>query len=49
MGKIHMRISDDVEEMFRDTVGAKWGYKKGNLGRAFEEALILWIVKEKKV
>lgn len=43
MGNIHLNINSDIEKRFRDTVGRKWGYHKGNLARGMEEALEMWI------
>lgn len=42
MGKIHLAIDDDVEDKFRLAVAKKMGMKKGNLGAAVEEAMLLW-------
>jgi hypothetical protein len=41
--KINIVISDDLEHRFRQAVGHYRGVKKGNLSRAMEEAMDLWI------
>lgn len=43
MGKINVVISDEVDAKFRRKVFEKKGMKKGNLTKAVEEAMILWI------
>jgi hypothetical protein len=43
MGKINIAIKDETEEKFRQAVGGYMGAKKGNLSRAMEEAINLWI------
>jgi len=37
-------VSDDIEKRFRLTVGKQLGYRKGVLGAALEEAMVLWLV-----
>jgi len=43
MGKINLRINDKIEQKFREAVFKRKGLKKGNLTKAVEEAMILWI------
>lgn len=50
MGKMSIDISDELDELFRETVFNRLGMKHGNLTIAIEEALKDWINKgdEKK-
>lgn len=48
MGTITINVKDDVEEEFRDLVKSSHGTKKGDLGRAFTEALQKWICDKKQ-
>jgi hypothetical protein len=43
MGRLVLIIRDDLEERFREAVYKRYGMKKGNLTKALEEALELWI------
>lgn len=43
MGKLNLKIKDDLDEKFRAAVFKKKGLKKGNLKEAVEEAMLLWI------
>jgi len=45
MGKIHLSIDDQVEKRFRAAVAKKEGMKKGNLAKAVEIAMKLYIKK----
>lgn len=45
MGRINLRVEDELEKRFRDAAGAKFGAKKGSLQKAFKEAAELWIKK----
>ena len=47
MGKLNISLSDELEEKFRKTVFDKFGMKKGNINKAFEEAINDWIQKNK--
>ncbi|MGI0023432.1 MAG: hypothetical protein ACRD9Q_11315, partial [Nitrososphaeraceae archaeon] len=53
--KMNVYIPDSKEMMFRKTVYERFGYKKGNLNKAFEQAIDLWLTnadgsnKEKKL
>jgi len=47
MGKINITISDKLEKEFRETISKRYGYKKGNLQLAIEEAIKDWIQKNK--
>ena len=43
MGKLNIILDDTVEKNFRDAVYHKLGMKKGNISKALEEAIDLWI------
>lgn len=43
MGKLHLTINEELDRRFRATAASKFGFKKGNLSRALEEALEMWI------
>lgn len=46
MGKITVDIDDDLETKLRNTIFERFGYKKGNLKKALEEAMQDWINKK---
>lgn len=43
VGRIDAVISDDIEARFRIEIVKRFGGKKGDLQRAVEEAIELWI------
>jgi hypothetical protein len=43
LGKINIAIKDETEERLRRTIADHMGVKKGNLSKALEEAIDLWI------
>lgn len=43
MGKMNVVISDSTEKRFRDVVARHLGVRKGNISRALEQAIDLWI------
>ena len=43
MGEIRGVVSEEVEEKFRKLAMRKFGYGKGSLSKALEEALLHWI------
>jgi hypothetical protein len=43
MGKMNIVISDKTEKRFRDAVARYKGMRKGNISKALEEAIELWI------
>jgi hypothetical protein len=43
MGEIRGVIATDAEEKFRQLAMKKYGYGKGSLSKALEEALNAWI------
>ena len=36
-------IDDDLDTKFRESLSKKYGYKRGNMQKAFDEALELFI------
>jgi len=47
MGRICVDISDEVEKRLRIKAIERFGGKKGDLSRAVEEALKIWVEREK--
>jgi hypothetical protein len=43
MGEIRGVVANDAEEKFRQLAMKKFGYGKGSLSKALEEALNTWI------
>ena len=43
MGKINISIKDETEQRFRRAIADYMGVKKGNISKALEEAINLWI------
>jgi len=43
MGKLNIKVRKQVDAKFREEVFRRKGMKKGNLTKAVEEAMILWI------
>ena len=43
MGDIRATVTANIEDEFRKFAMKKFGYKKGSLSRALEEALTQWI------
>ncbi len=43
MGEIRGVVPRDAEEKFRRLAMKKFGYGKGSLSKALEEALMIWI------
>jgi len=43
MGRLNVSVKDDIESKFRENVFKRKGMKKGNLTKAIEEAMLLWI------
>jgi len=48
MARVNLTISDELEEKFREMVFKKYGMKKGNITKAVQEAIRLWIETEKE-
>ena len=47
MGRISVDLPDELEKQLRLKTVEKFGGKKGDLSRAVEEAVRIWIAKEK--
>ena len=47
MKHLHVLLPDEIDREFRRAVGERYGTRKGALGKAVLEALILWIGKDK--
>jgi len=43
MGKLNVKIRNDIDTKFREQVFKRKGWKKGNITEAVEEAMLLWI------
>lgn len=43
MGELKIKISDDVEKAFRKLAMRKFGYQKGSMSGAAQEAIEEWI------
>ena len=43
MGKLNIKVREDLDATFRREVFKRRGMKKGNIKKAVEEAMILWI------
>lgn len=43
MGKINVKIQEDIDVKFRKEIFNRKGMKKGNITEALEEAMLLWI------
>ena len=43
MATMTITLTDTTEEIFRQAVARKLGMRKGNLSKALEEAIDLWI------
>ena len=48
LGRIRVRISDDIEKTLKSTAFEKFDGKKGFISLAAEEAFKLWLAKETK-
>jgi hypothetical protein len=48
MGKITFNLDDDIEKRFKEEVFKRLGMKKGNIKKALEEAISLWIKEKSK-
>ncbi len=47
MGRIGVELSDELEKKLRFKTLERFDGKKGDLSRAFEEAVKTWVAKEK--
>ena len=48
MGQLNVSIPDDLERRFRELAAKKFGFKKGALSRAVEEAIRDWVEKNER-
>jgi len=48
MGTLKVTIPDDLEKKFREEIFKTKGMKKGNISKAVEEAIKLWIEYQRK-
>jgi hypothetical protein len=46
MGRINVELSDELEKKLRFKTIERFGGKKGDLSRAVEEAVKIWVAKE---
>lgn len=49
MARLNMTIDDELLETFRKAANEKFGYKKGAIKKAVEDAISDWIEKEAPV
>ena len=47
MGRISVTLKDDLEKALRLETVERFGGKKGDLTKAVEEAVKMWVTKEK--
>jgi phage gp36-like protein len=47
MGKMNVVISDEIEAKFREAVAYYKGMKKGNISKALEEAINMWLDRQR--
>lgn len=45
MGRMQIVLADDVEKRLREQAAAKFGFKKGSISLAIEEAIKEWLRK----
>lgn len=43
MGKLNVKIKEEIDKKFREEVFKRKGMRKGNITEAIEEAMLLWI------
>jgi len=48
MGRINIYLPNELEDKFRKEVGKRLGAKRGNLKKAFIEAIKSWIEKSER-
>lgn len=49
MARINLVISDELDKQFRSAVFEKMGLRKGDIQKAAQEALRMWIEAQNKV
>ncbi|MBU1197201.1 hypothetical protein KJ765_01680 [Candidatus Micrarchaeota archaeon] len=45
---MNQRIDDELDQRFREEVAKRYGWKKGNLKKALEEAINAWVGQKEK-
>jgi len=48
MGKLNLKVKDEIDSKFREKVFKRKGMKKGNLTEAIQEAMLMWINADEK-
>jgi hypothetical protein len=48
MATITLNVTNEINNEFRNIVKTKFGEGKGRIGRAIEEAMQIWIFKQKQ-
>jgi hypothetical protein len=43
VGKINVKVKEEIDKKFREEVFKRKGMRKGNITEAIEEAMLLWI------
>jgi hypothetical protein len=43
VGKLNVKIKEEIDKKFREEVFKRKGMRKGNITEAIEEAMLLWI------
>ncbi len=49
MAETKIYISDDVDKKFREIAMKRFGYGRGSISKAVEEAIVQWLIKEDKI
>ena len=49
MARLNLVIDNELDEQFRNEVAKRMGFKKGNLQKAAEEALRMWLKISKNI
>lgn len=43
VGKLNVKVKEEIDKKFREEVFKRKGMRKGNITEAIEEAMLLWI------
>jgi hypothetical protein len=49
MGSLRFQVRDEVEKRFREAAMKRFGYGKGALSKAAEEAILMWLASVKEL
>lgn len=49
MAETKINISNEVDKKFRETAMKRFGYGRGSISKAVEEAIVQWLIKEDKI